>query len=222
MRTSSTLRAFARQRKSDAVDPMAVLRGLTGGVREQLPPGERCEMCAVPIDSAAHSHVADIRDHRLLCTCRGCFLLFTPEGAGTGHYRAVPESYRVNPGFTMTAVQWEALGIPVDLAFVFHQTDQERYVAFYPSPGGATESLLDLTSWAEVVEGDELLATLVPDVEAVLLRRLDGGFECYLVPIDSCYELVGLVRQFWQGFAGGEEVWQRIDAYFAGVRDRCR
>ncbi len=39
------------------------------------------------------------------------------------------------------------MGIPVSLAFLFYQSDQTRYVAFYPSPGGATESLLDLAGW---------------------------------------------------------------------------
>ena len=62
----------------------------------------------------------------------------------------------------MTPAQWEALGIPVNLAFLFHQTDQDRYVAFYPSPGGATESLLDLASWDEVVAGDPLLRRAGP------------------------------------------------------------
>ncbi len=76
-----------------------------------------------------------------------------------------------------------------------------------------------------MVAGDPLLQELTPDVEAVLLRRVDDGFECYLVPIDACYELVGLVRQYWEGFAGGEEVWQRIDDFFTGAllrRERCR
>lgn len=221
MRPSSTLRALAREKPPPVVDPVAILRGFTGGVRPQLAPGEQCEMCAVPI-GPVHPHVADVPDHRLLCTCRPCYLLFDVEAASRGHYRAVPENYRHDVDFAMTAVQWESLGIPVDLAFMFHQTDQGRHVAFYPSPGGATESLLDLASWAEVVAGDPLLAGLVPDVEAVLLRRLDDGFVCYLVPIDACYELVGLVRQYWEGFAGGEEVWQQIDAFFAGVAEKCR
>ncbi len=198
-----------------------MLRGFTGGVREQLAPGEQCEMCAVPI-GPQHPHIADVPDHRLLCTCRPCYLLFNVEAASRGHYRAVPENYRFNRDFSMTSAQWEALGIPVKLAFMFHQTDQDKHVAFYPSPGGATESLLDLASWDEVVAADPVLGGLIPDVEAVLLRRLDDGFECYLVPIDSCYELVGIVRQYWEGFAGGEEVWGRIDEFFASVRERCR
>ncbi|MFC5264401.1 DUF5947 family protein [Kribbella qitaiheensis] len=221
MRPSSTLRSLARAKPPPPVDPVAVLRGFTGGVREQLAPGEQCEMCAVPI-GPEHSHIADVPDHRLLCTCRPCYLLFNAEAASRGHYRAVPENYRLNQDFSMSSAQWEALGIPVNLAFLFHQTDQDKNVAFYPSPGGATESLLDLASWDEVVAADPLLGELIPDVEAVLLRRLDDGFECYLVPIDSCYELVGIVRQYWEGFAGGEEVWGRIDEFFARVKERCR
>ena len=203
------------------MDPVAVLREFTGGVREQGAPGEQCEMCAVPI-GPEHSHLADIQGHRLLCACRSCYLLFTDGGASHGHYRAVPERYRSNPDFRLSAAQWDAMGIPVNLAFLFYQSDQARYVAFYPSPGGATESLLDLAAWDEVVAGDPLLQEVVPDVEAVLLRRLDDGFECHLVPIDACYELVGIVRQYWEGFAGGEEVWRRIDDFFAGIRERSR
>ncbi|TCC04448.1 hypothetical protein E0H45_31925 [Kribbella soli] len=178
-------------------------------------------MCAVPI-GPQHSHLADIQDHRLLCACRACYLLFTDGGASHGHYRVVPENYRSNADFTLSPAQWDAMGIPVNLAFLFYQSDQGRYVAFYPSPGGATESLLDLAGWNEVVAGDPQLQKLVPDVEAVLLRRIDDTFECHLVPIDACYELVGIVRQYWEGFAGGEEVWQRIDAFFAGIQERSR
>jgi len=216
-----TLRSLARNKPQPAVDPVAVLREFTGGVREQLAPGEQCEMCAVPI-GVQHSHLADVQGHRLLCTCRSCYLLFTGEAASHGHYRAVPEDYRADTGFAMSAAQWDAMGIPVNLAFLFYQSDQGRYVAFYTSPGGATESLLDLTAWNEVVAGDPRLQELVPDLEAVLLRRLDDGLECHLVPIDACYQLVGIVRQYWEGFAGGEDVWQRIDEFFAGIRERGR
>ncbi|TDW15270.1 DUF5947 family protein [Kribbella kalugense] len=221
MRPPSTLRALAQNKPPPVVDPVAVLRQFTGGVREQGAPGEQCEMCTARI-GPEHSHLADVEGHRLLCTCRPCYLLFTDGGASHGHYRAVPERYRANADFTLSTAQWETMGIPVNLAFLFYQSDQGRYVAFYPSPGGATESLLDLAGWDEVVAGDARLQELVPDVEAVLLRRLDNGFECHLVPIDACYELVGIVRQYWEGFAGGEDVWRRIDEFFDGVRERGR
>jgi hypothetical protein len=66
------------------------------------------------------------------------------------------------------------------------------------------------------------MTDLLPDVEALLVRRAGEGFECFLVPIDACYELVGLVRMHWKGFDGGEEAWEAIDGFFDAVRDRSR
>ncbi len=66
-----------------------------------------------------------------------------------------------------------------------------------------------------------MLDDLEQDVEAVLLRRHDDGYSCYLVPIDVCYELVGVVRSRWTGLGGGAEVWREIDAFFAGLDDRA-
>jgi Family of unknown function (DUF5947) len=72
-----------------------------------------------------------------------------------------------------------------------------------------------------VVAANPVLADVEADVEAVLVRRLgDGDFCCLVVPIDACYELVGLVRQHWTGFHGGDEVWRRIDEFFAALQDR--
>ena len=35
------------------------------------------------------------------------------------------------------------------------------------------------------------------------------NFDCYIVPIDACYEFVGRIRRCWKGFDGGEEAWSR-------------
>ena len=32
----------------------------------------------------------------------------------------------------------------------------------------------------------------------------------YIVPIDECYRLVGLIRMHWRGLSGGTEVWKEI------------
>jgi hypothetical protein len=133
----------------------------------------------------------------------------------------VPERYRYDPGFALTPAQWDGLQIPVDLVFFFRQSDLDRMVACYPGPSGATESLLDLASWRDVAAANPVLATMLPDVEAALVRRASGAYRCYLVPIDACYELVGLVRTYWTGFHGGDEVWARIDDFFERVRVRC-
>jgi hypothetical protein len=91
--------------------------------------------------------------------------------------------------------------------------------AFYPGPAGATESELDLTAWERIAARHPALATLRPDVEALLVRR-DG--DCYLVPIDACYELVGRLRTLWRGFDGGPEAHAAVAAFFDELRKRAR
>jgi hypothetical protein len=46
--------------------------------------------------------------------------------------------------------------------------------------------------------------------------------ECYIVPIDACYELVGHLRLVWRGFDGGTEANQKLDEFFEHVRSRAR
>jgi len=187
-------------------------------------------MCAEPI-GGEHGHVANLEDRRILCTCRPCMLLFTHEGAGSERrpgadgespirrFRAVPERYRYDPGFAMSEGDWDELAIPVRMAFFFRNSGMGRTVAFYPSPAGATESELPLDAWVRVLAANPAVADVEPDVEALLVDRGSGA---YLVPIDVCYELVGLVRLHWKGFDGGEEAWTAIDAFFAALRDRSQ
>jgi hypothetical protein len=180
-------------------------------------------MCSAPIPDE-HDHIVDLEPRSLLCTCHGCYLLFTAEGSGGHRYRAVPDRYLAFPDFQLAPAQWDALQIPVSVAFFFVNSSLDRVAAFYPSPAGATESLLSLDTWDDVVAADPQLATLTPDVEAFLVRtsRGDGAPECYLVPIDACYELVGRLRRLWRGFDGGREAHDALDAFFAGVRSRAR
>lgn len=181
---------------------------------------ERCEFCVAALGER-HGHVADVEGHRLLCVCRPCYLLFAPEGSGGGRYRGVGEEVRRVADLALDEPGWDALRIPVDLAFFFRQSGVDHLIAFYPGPGGATESLLDLDAWSAVAAANPALDTVEADVEAVLLRRHDGGFSCYLVPIDLCYALVGVVRTWWTGLGGGAEVWRRIEEFFADLDQRC-
>jgi hypothetical protein len=178
-------------------------------------------MCAEPVGDG-HSHVVNLDSRQIMCVCRACWLLFTHQGAAGGRYRAVPDRYLRDPAFRLDEGRWDALQIPVRVAFFFANSDLGRVVAFYPSPAGATESLLSLEAWADVVAANPAMTDLVPDVEALLVRRAGEGFECFLVPIDACYELVGLVRMHWKGFDGGEEAWEAIDGFFDAVRERSR
>jgi Family of unknown function (DUF5947) len=188
-------------------------------------PGERCELCAALI-SDEHGHVVDLESRALMCACRPCYLVFAPQGAGGTRFRAVPDRYVSFPDFALSPSQWDALQIPVGVAFFFMNSALDHIAAFYPSPAGATESLLSLDSWGEIVAANPELGTLQPDVEAFLVRSADrqsgaGQAECYLVPIDVCYELVGQLRKLWKGFDGGTEAHTALDAFFDRVRDRA-
>lgn len=184
-------------------------------------PAERCEMCAMEVP-AVHGHVADLDNATLACVCRACYLLFTESGAGGGRYRGVPDRYLADPARPMAAAEWDSLQIPVGLAFFLRSSRSGETHAFYPSPAGATESTLDLAAWARLTAGYPLLAEAQPDTEAVLICRANAGVECYLVPIDACYELAGRMRLYWRGFDGGEQARAAITDFLADVRSRAR
>ena len=199
--------------------PLSSLRRITT-TRPAPVTGERCDMCAEPI-AEHHPHVVNLESRALMCTCRGCYLLFTDHQAQL-RYRAVPDRYLSFPGFTIDARQWDELQIPVGLAFLFRNSMQGRVIAFYPSPAGATESELSLDAWDRIVAANPDLDMLLPDVEALLVRQVDGRAQCNLVPIDACYELVGRLRLLWRGFDGGREVHDAMDEFFARVDSRSR
>lgn len=192
------------------------------------PPPERCEMCATEVPPE-HPHLVQVAERRMLCVCGPCGFLFDNPGAGGGGYRRVPDRYLADERFALSDAQWDALQVPVGIAFFLHNSTRDAIVACYPSPAGATESELGLEAWSSGVGASALAAELSPDVEALLVRR-DGshgdtgraGGECLLVPIDACYHLVGLVRMHWRGFDGGTEAWRAIDGYFDELRARAR
>lgn len=202
--------------------PLAVLARITAN-RPQPVVGERCEMCAEPI-ADAHSHVVNLASRSLLCSCRACYLLFTDEHAEL-RYRAVPERFLSFPQFSLQQAQWDALEIPVGLAFFFRNSELDRTVAFYPGPAGAAESELPMGAWDDVVAANPQLGLVVPDVEALIVRapgRERTDFECFLVPIDSCYELVGELRRVWSGFDGGQDARDGIEHFFDTAAKRSR
>lgn len=175
--------------------------------------GQRCELCHAALPTE-HRHVVDITTRRVLCACEIC-------RTGDGRYRVVPTRHARLPETAVSAAQWDALAIPVGLAFFFFNSGLGRIVACYPGPGGAAESLLPLDAWPAIADTNPWIQSLVPDVEAFLVRRVGDEYEGFIVPIDACYELVGRIRGTWTGFRGGEAAHAAIDEFFAAVVTKC-
>jgi hypothetical protein len=177
------------------------LRQFLGPPREV----ERCDLCGAEV-GAEHEHLLDVAERRLHCACGACAILFER----TTTRKRVPRRVRMVPGYGIDDAQWNALGIPISLAFFVDSTPHQRIVAYYPSPAGATESLLSL---------DITLPPMAADVEALLVNRNAG--EYFIAPIDQCYRLVGLIRTQWTGFSGGTKVLASIAELFHELRQRA-
>ena len=178
---------------------------------------EHCELCHAGL-AAEHGHLVELSSRRLVCACDACALLF--DNAAAGRFRRVPRRSQFLPDFRLSDEAWADLHLPIDLAFFVHSTPAGRVIALYPSPAGATESLVSLESWQALVAGNPILRELEPDVEALLVNRIGTARECYRVGIDICYQLVGLIRKHWRGLSGGAAVWDVIGRFFTDLKER--
>lgn len=197
----ATLRQFARSRR----------------------PLERCELCSAGLANE-HSHLVEIAQRQIVCACEACATLF--DGMAGSKYKRVSRRAQFLANFQMTDMQWEDLLIPINMAFFFRSSLENRTLTFYPSPAGAVESLLPLDAWAEIVEENPILRELGPDIEALLVNRVGHAHEVsraeyYIAPIDECYRLVGIIRANWKGLSGGSEVWGEIGRFFTDLRFRA-
>jgi hypothetical protein len=207
--TFSSLRRFAQEESEKAAQEAAQAAQ------------EHCELCSEPIPSE-HRHLLNVSTREIMCACRPCSILFDRKAASEGKYRLIPDRHLFLEDFEMSDAQWESLRVPVDMAFFFYSTPAERVVAFYPSPMGPTESLLKLSAWEELERCNPALKGMERDVEALLVNRVRGAREHFLVPMDECYRLVGLIRMNWRGLSGGREVWEKIARFFEELRKRSK
>jgi hypothetical protein len=182
--------------------------------------GARCEVCGDAI-GPAHRHVVDRTDRRLLCACTACVLAF--DGEQPARFRAVPDRRYAEAIELFGDADFEALGIPVGLAFFFRSSSLGRWVAAFPGIAGATEAELPEDAWAALEARSERVRAMVSDVEALLVRRhRDASYDGFIVPVDVCYELTGLVRQKWRGIDGGDEARAALDEFFAALPGQKR
>jgi hypothetical protein len=178
-------------------------------------PEERCDLCNMTL-APTHRHLLELASRGIVCACDACALRF--QGVVGGRFKLIPRDARPVPGLLMSDAQWEGLALPINLAFFFFSSPAGKMTALYPSPAGATESLLPLEMWWVLVSANPVLGTMEPDVEALLVNRVGESRDYLIAPIDVCFELAGLIRMHWRGLSGGDEVWRKIDEFFARVR----
>ena len=181
---------------------------------------EHCELCHATV-APHHSHLLKLEVRRLVCSCEACAVLFS--GVAGSKYRRLPSHVVQLENFRISDAEWESLGIPINLAFFIKDAEDGTVSARYPSPGGATEARLLRETWESVVAAHPMLESMEPEVQALLANRVGEGRktitgEYYLVPIDLCYQLVGLIRKNWRGFSGGTEMWQEVETFFSKLR----
>ena len=179
---------------------------------------ECCELCGHGLPPA-HTHLLEIPTRRMVCACEACGILFFHRDQ---NFRRIGRDVRYLADFQMTDAQWDSLRIPIGMAFFVHISEASRVHAFYPGPAGSTESLLPLDSWNSIAACNSALENMEPDVEALLVNRVGPARLHFLVPIDRCYELVGLIRIHWRGLSGGDGVWREIDRFFAQLTEAGR
>lgn len=174
---------------------------------------ESCDVCGASLPGL-HVHQFDADSRRVRCACTRCARL-------GDNWQEIPTNIRALAQFQITDAQWEDLMIPISLAFFSYSTPAGRVMAFYPGPAGAAESMMRLEAWREIAEANPELLLMRPDVEALLVNRVGSARQYFLVPIDECYKLVGLIRIHWRGLSGGALVWGEIANFVDGLRRRA-
>lgn len=182
-------------------------------------PVERCEWCGAVL-APEHRHLLEVAKRRIICACDPCALRF--QAVTDGKFKLIPRNARMLADFHMEDAQWEDLALPINLVFLFRDSQAGKVTALYPGPAGVTESLLSLSAWDDLVAANPVLERMEADVEALLVNRVGPARDYFIAPIDVCFELVGLIRIHWRGLSGGTEVWREIGGFFATLRLRAK
>ena len=180
-------------------------------------PAESCELCGLAL-AAEHPHLFEHQRGRILCACNACSILFS--GQEQAKFLRVPRRITRLNNFAFSDAEWGAMTLPINLAFFTRRRDGSTK-AMYPSPAGVMESLIRLAPWLDLFGGDAALRDMEPEVEALMVNRIGSSASYFIVPIDACYQLVGVIRTKWRGLSGGGEVWQAIGEYFSNLDRRA-
>ena len=174
------------------------------------PQVERCELCGAALDEM-HQHLLDRKSRQIACSCDGCAIVFC--GQQGAKFLRIPRRIRRVDAQTFTDLEWEAMTLPINLAF-FLRDAKGRMTAMYPSPAAAIESHIDLDALNSDHAIRARLQTLEPEVEALIVNRIGDENLSFISPLDECYRLVGIVKTKWRGLSGGADVWAGIHEFF--------
>lgn len=186
----------------------AVLRKLRAFVSGS--PIEECELCANVVE-AEHEHLLEVDARRVFCACQSCARasIAPPSGArasGARYLRVERRATRLTD-LHIDDVTWSSLGVASGLGFFTTSSRTREVAATFPGRAGLVESLVPLRAWARLEARFPALVKIVPDVEALLVRRTSRHHDYFHVSIDRCYELTELIRAFPPGSA-----WEELSA----------
>lgn len=176
---------------------------------------EKCSFCGRRL-AEDHRHLVDLSVMKFMCTCEMCMITMPAKG----NYKPLPQRYLQLEDFNLPDELWAYFLIPVNMAFFVMSTVRQGTVAYYPAPTGATESKLKMEPWQELQLLNPILNDLTPDLEAFLINRLEDSNQYFIVPVDICYKLIGMIRIAWKGIFGGTEVNKVINNFFKELNER--
>jgi hypothetical protein len=155
---------------------------------------EECELCAESI-GAEHHHLLEPDARRVLCACESCASLFLrQEHRPRAQYLRVERRAARLSEVEIDDEIWADLGVPVGLGFFTTRNPGAEVVATFPGRSGIIEAFVPLKAWSELERRFPVLRRMLPDVEALLVRRSARHRDYFLVSIDHGYELCGLLR----------------------------
>lgn len=169
-----------------------------------------CEQCGDALQET-HEHLFDIAARQAKCCCQSCAA--RQEHVLQPTLRRLPKHVEALT-IQISDTQWEKLGIPIALTFFLKSYPLQKIIALYPSPAGPLESQVEASAWSELERSNPIIREMDWEVEALLVNRLRGKKVYFRIPLDRAFELVGKIRMYWQGFSGGEKVWNEIDQFF--------
>ena len=139
---ASRLRRLARRASARARGVAGALRPVRGADRRRAPAPARPRRAA-----------------SCMCACRAVLAAVRPpRGAAAATTGWSPTAGCGSRTSSSTTLLWEELRLPVDMAFFFRNSrGRSACVAYYPSPMGPTESLLELDAWSALEAANPVL-----------------------------------------------------------------